>query len=49
MGWKEQKYTYFVTRPKPCHGMRYLSLGVSLDAKNRRVNASIFEGYLRDL
>jgi hypothetical protein len=49
MGWKEPKYSFFSTRPKPCHGARYLSLGVTSDAKNRKVNATIFEGYLCDL
>jgi hypothetical protein len=25
IGWKELKYSFFATRPTPCHGARYLS------------------------
>jgi hypothetical protein len=49
MGWKEPNYVLFSTRPKPNHGARYLSLGAASDAKNRKMNATIFEGYLHDL
>jgi hypothetical protein len=49
MGWKELKYVSFTTKPKPNHGGRYLSLGTTSDAGNKKMNASIFEGYLRDL
>jgi hypothetical protein len=30
-------------------GARYLSLGVTADAKHKKTNATVFEGYLRDL
>jgi hypothetical protein len=49
MGWKESKYSFFSTKPKPCHGVRYLSLGATSDAKNRKEDASIFKGYLPDM
>jgi hypothetical protein len=49
MGWKEPKYVFFTTRPKPNHGARYLSLGTASDARNRKMNTTIFEGYLHDL
>jgi hypothetical protein len=49
IGWKEMKYSFFSTRPKPCHRARYLSLGAASDAKNRKANATIFEGYLLDV
>jgi hypothetical protein len=49
MGWKELDYTFFSTRPKPNCGARYLSLGVTSYAKDRKMNAVVFEGYLRDL
>jgi hypothetical protein len=49
MGWKEPNYVFFSTRPKPNQGARYLSLGAALDAKNRKMNATIFEGYLHNL
>jgi hypothetical protein len=49
IGWKEPKYSFFSTRPNPCHGARYLLLGSPLDPKNRKENAAIFEGYLSDL
>jgi hypothetical protein len=49
MGWKEPNYTFFSTRPNPDHGVRYLSLGVMSDAKHRKMNETIFEGYLHDL
>jgi hypothetical protein len=49
MGWKELNYVLFSTRPKPNHGAIYLSLGAMSDARNRKMNASIFEGYLYDI
>jgi hypothetical protein len=49
MGWKELNYTFFTTRPKTNHGARYLSLGVASDAKNRKMNAVVFQVYLRNL
>ena len=49
MGWKEPDYTFFATRPKPNHGVIYLSLGAASDAKHRKMNTTIFEGYLHDL
>lgn len=49
MGWKEPNYTFFTTRPKPNCGARYLSLGNMSDAKHRRMNETIFEGYLHEL
>jgi hypothetical protein len=49
MGWKEPSYTFFGTRPKPNCGVRYLSLGVMSDAKHKKMNTVVFEGYLRDL
>jgi hypothetical protein len=47
--WKEPKYSFFSTRPNPCHRMRYLSLGSTSNPKNKKVNAAIFEGYLNNL
>jgi hypothetical protein len=49
MGWKEPNYTFFATKPKPNIGERYLSLGVTSDAKNMKTNTTLFEVYLRDL
>jgi hypothetical protein len=49
LGWKELKYSFFATRPNPCHTTRYLSLGTTLDPKNRNLNAAIFEGYHSNL
>jgi hypothetical protein len=49
MGWQELKYAFFTTRTKPNHGVRYLSLGIASDTRNRKMNATIFEGYLHDL
>ena len=49
MGWKEPNYTFFGTRPTLNCGARYLSLGVTSDAKHKKMNATIFEGYIRDL
>jgi hypothetical protein len=49
MGWKEPEYAFFATKPKPNHGGRYLSLGTMSDAKHRKINVVVFEGYLRDL
>jgi hypothetical protein len=49
MGWKEPNYVFFATKPKPNHGARYLSLGAMLETRIRKMNASIFEGYLRNL
>jgi hypothetical protein len=49
MGWKESKYVFFSTRPKPNHGARYLSLGAVSDIRKRKMNTTIFEGYLHDL
>jgi hypothetical protein len=47
--WKEPKYSFFATRPTPCHGARYLSPGAASDSKNRKTNATVFEGYLNDI
>jgi hypothetical protein len=49
MGWKEPSYTIFGTRPTPNCGARYLSLGAAPDAKHKKMNAAVFEGYLLDL
>jgi hypothetical protein len=49
IGWKKPRYVTFCTRPKPNHGERYLLLRATPDAKHKRMNRSIFEGYLRDL
>jgi hypothetical protein len=48
MGWQEPRYVVFCTRPKP-QGERYLLLRSRLDVRNKRMNRSIFEGYLCDL
>jgi hypothetical protein len=48
MGWKEPTYVFFCTRPKP-HGARYLLLRARPDSRNKKVNGSIFEGYLCNL
>jgi hypothetical protein len=49
MGWKEPRYVVFCTRPKPNQGAIYLLLRVRPDARRKKVNMYIFEGYLRDL
>jgi hypothetical protein len=49
MGWKKQKYAFFSTRTKPNHGERYILLGAASDTKKKKMNASIFKGYLCDL
>jgi hypothetical protein len=49
MGWREPRYVTFGTRPKPNQGARYLLLKATSDARHKRMNGSIFEGYLRDL
>ena len=49
MGWKEPNYTFFGTRPKSNCGVRYLSLGDMSNAKHKKMNATVFEGYLHDL
>jgi len=49
VGWKEPNYTFFGTKPKPNYGVRYLSLGIVLDAKHKKMNATVLEGYLHDL
>jgi hypothetical protein len=42
-------YVTFCTIPKPNQGKRYLLLRATLDARHKRMNGSISEGYLRDL
>jgi hypothetical protein len=49
MGWREPRYLTFGTRPKLNQGARYLLLKATSDAMHKRMNLSIFEGYLRDL
>jgi hypothetical protein len=49
MGWREPRYVTFGTRPKPNQGEIYLLLRATSDARHKRMNGSIFEGYLRDL
>jgi hypothetical protein len=49
MGWKEPNYTFFGTRTTPNCGARYLSLGAVPYAKHKKINTTVFEGYLRDL
>jgi hypothetical protein len=49
MGWKEPRYVVFGTRPKPNQGARYFLLRARPEARRKKVNGSIFEGYLRDL
>jgi hypothetical protein len=48
-GMQGTEYTFFATRPKLNHGARYLSLGATSGTKHMRMNAVLFEGYLRDL
>jgi hypothetical protein len=49
MGWREPRYVVFGTRPKPNQGERYFLLKARPEAKRKKVNGYIFEGYLRDL
>jgi hypothetical protein len=49
MGWREPRYINICTRPKPNQGARYVLLKATSDAKKKRMNGSIFEGYLRNL
>jgi hypothetical protein len=49
VGWKELSYILFDTKPKPNYGARYLSLVIRRDAKHKKMNAFVFEGYLRNL
>jgi hypothetical protein len=49
MGWKEPRYVVFCTRPKPNQGARYLLLRARPEARRKKVNGAIFEGYLHDL
>jgi hypothetical protein len=49
MGCREPRYVTLVTRPKPNQGERYLFLKSTSDARNKRMNRSIFEGYLHNL
>jgi hypothetical protein len=49
MGWREPRYVVFCTGPKPNQGSIYLLLRSRLDARNKRSNGPIFEGYLCDL
>lgn len=49
MGWKEPRYVVFGIRPKPNRGVRYLLLRAKPEARRKKANGAIFEGYLRDL
>jgi hypothetical protein len=49
MGWREPRYVSFASKPKPNQGERYLLLGATSNARNKKMNGSIFEGYLHDL
>jgi hypothetical protein len=49
MGWKEPRYVVLYSRPKPNKGVRYLLLRARLEARRKKANGAIFEGYLRDL
>ena len=49
MGWEESRYVTFCTRPKPNQGKRYSLLKVTESTSHKRMNRSIFEGYLRNL
>jgi len=49
MGWRDPRYVTFGTRPKPNQGARYLIPKSTSDARHKRMNGSIFEGYLHDL
>jgi hypothetical protein len=49
MGWREPRYVTFSTRPKLNQEARYLLLKATSDARHKRMNRSIFEGYLCDL
>jgi hypothetical protein len=46
MVWKEPSYTFFGTKTKPNCEARYLLLGVTSDAKKKKTNAVVFEGFL---
>jgi hypothetical protein len=46
MRWREARYVNFCTRPKPNQGNRYSLLKEMLSASHKRINGSIFEGYL---
>jgi hypothetical protein len=43
--WKEPRYSFFGTRPKPFHATFYLSLGCLSDPNNIKANVAIFKGY----
>jgi hypothetical protein len=45
MGWKEPRYVVFGTRPNPNQGARYFFLRARLEARRKKVNGDIFEGY----
>jgi len=49
MGWKEPRYVVFCTRPKPNQGARHFFLRARLEARRKKANGSIFEGYICDL
>jgi hypothetical protein len=49
MGWREPRYVMFCTKTKMNQGERYLLLKSTLDARHKRMNGSIFEGYLCNL
>jgi hypothetical protein len=49
MGWRESRYVSFASRSKPNQGARYLFLGATYDARHKKMNGSIFKGYLCDL
>jgi hypothetical protein len=49
MGWKEPRYVVFCTRPKPNQGARYLLLRARPEARRKKDERAIFEGYLCDL
>jgi hypothetical protein len=44
MGWREPRYVTFSTRPKLNQGERYILLKATSNAKEKRMNGSIFEG-----
>jgi hypothetical protein len=49
MGWRETRYVTFGTIPKLNQGARYLFLKSTSNSQHKRMNGSIFEGYLHDL
>jgi hypothetical protein len=49
MRWREPRYVTFCTKAKPNQGKRYLLLRATSNASHKRMNGSIFEGYLHDL